>query len=83
MNRIQLERRREEHQQDMSLGAQLRAARDRLRERAQRKDSSPPAPGGGRDPLARRDTDKARFFKGDWRQTWPRDFEVHKGETHG
>ncbi len=68
--------------QDTSLGAQLRATRDRLRERAQRKDSSLPAspPGGGRDPLARRGTDKAEFFKGDWRQTWPHDFEVYKGE---
>jgi len=71
--------------QDTSLGAQLRATRDRLRERAQRKDSSPPgylpAPGGGRDPLAHRDTEKGRFFKrgGAWRETWPRDFEVFKG----
>ncbi len=77
-------RRREEVQQDTSphlgLGAQLRATRDRHRERAQRKDSSPPAPGGGRDRLAHRDTDKAEFFKGDWRQTWPRDFEVFRGE---
>ncbi len=67
--------------QDTSLGAQLRATRDRLRERAQRKDSSLPAPppGGGRDRLAQRDTDKAEFFKGAWRETWPRDFEVFKG----
>ncbi len=71
--------------QDTSLGAQLRAPRDRLRERAQRKDSSLPAPGGSRDPLVHRDMDKAEFFKrgGNWRQTWPRDFEVYKGETHG
>ncbi len=77
---------REEHQQDMSLGAQLRATRDRLRERAQRKDSSPPGylpppGGGGRDPLARRGTEKGRFFKrgGAWRETWPHDFEVYRG----
>jgi hypothetical protein len=66
--------------QDTSLGARLRGTRDRLR--AQRKDSSPPAPGGGRDPLVHRDTEKARFFRGDWRNTWPHDFEVGKGETH-
>ncbi len=66
----------------LGLGARLRATRDRLRERAQRKDSSPPAPGGGRDPLVHRDTEKGRFFKGDWRNTWPHDFEVGKGETH-
>ncbi len=83
MIRIQLER-REEHHQDTSLGGRLRATRDRLRERAQRKDSSPPgylpAPGGGRDRLAHRDTDKAEFFKGAWRETWPHDFEVFRGE---
>ncbi len=63
MIRIQLER-REEHHQDTSLGGRLRATRDRLRERAQSKDSSPPgalpAPGGrGRDRLARNDTEAA------------------------
>ncbi len=56
---------------------------DRLRERAQRKDSSPPppAPGGGRDPLVHRGTEKGEFFKrgGDWRTTWPRDFKVYEG----
>ena len=64
----------------LGLGGRLRAI---ARERAQRKDSSPPgslpAPGGGRDRLAHRDTDKARFFRGDWRQTWPHGFEVYKG----
>jgi hypothetical protein len=29
---------------------------------------------------ARQDTDKGQFFKGDWRQTWPHDFEVYRGE---
>lgn len=41
--------------------------------------SEHPAPADpGRDPLVHRDTDKARFFQGDWRETWPRDFKVHK-----
>jgi hypothetical protein len=40
--------------------------------------NSPPPP--GRDPLVHRDTDKAEFFKGDWRETWPRDFKVYEGE---
>lgn len=35
--------------------------------------NSPPPP--GRDPLVHRGTDKGRFFKGGWRQTWPRDYE--------
>jgi chromatin segregation and condensation protein Rec8/ScpA/Scc1 (kleisin family) len=39
--------------------------------------NSPPPP--GRDPLVHRDTEKGRFFKGDWRQTWPRDFKVYEG----
>ncbi len=34
--------------------------------------NSPPPP--GRDPMVKRGTDKARFFKGDWRTTWPPDF---------
>jgi len=76
-------RRREEVQQDTSphlgLGGRLRAI---SRKRAQRKNSSPsgslPAP-GGRDPLVHRDTEKGRFFKGDWRTTWPRDFKVYEG----
>ncbi len=72
--------RRDEVQQDTSLGlgAQLRAI---SRDRAQRKDSSPPppAPGGGRDPLVHRGSDKGQFFRGDWRTTWPHDFEVYKG----
>jgi hypothetical protein len=64
---------REEHQRDTSLGAYLRATRDRLRERAQLEDSSPPPPGGR--------SDKAEFFKrgGNWRETWPRDFKVYEG----
>jgi hypothetical protein len=78
MIRMQLER-REEVRQDTSLGAYLRATRDRLRERAQLEASSPPAPGGARDPLVHRGTEKGQFFKGDWRQTWPHDFEVYKG----
>ncbi len=52
----------------------------RRRERAQRKDTvTPPPPPRGRDPLARRGTEKGRFFKGDWRTTWPRDFKVREG----
>ena len=39
--------------------------------------NSPPPP--GRDPLVHRGTDKGRFFKGDWRQTWPHDFKVYEG----
>ncbi len=78
-------RRREEHHQDTSphlgLGGRIQAI---ARERAQRKDSSPsgslPAPGGGRDPLVHRGSDKGQFFKGDWRQTWPHDFKVYRGE---
>ena len=81
MIRIQLER-REEVQQDTSLGlgGRLRAI---SRKRAQRKkDSSPPppAPGGGRDPLAHRDTDKAEFFKrgGNWRSVAPTDWTPYR-----
>jgi len=33
----------------------------------------PPIP--GRDPLVHCGTDKARFFRGNWREAWPRDFE--------
>ncbi len=68
---LQTLERRAEHQRDTSLGAYLRATRDRLRERAQLEDSSPPPPGGR--------SDKAEFFKGDWRETWPRDFKVYEG----
>jgi hypothetical protein len=32
----------------------------------------------GRDPMVKRDTDKARFFQGDWRKAWPEDFEGHR-----
>ena len=32
----------------------------------------------GRDPLAKHNTDKARFFSRDWRQAWPEDFTVHR-----
>jgi len=32
----------------------------------------------GRDPLVQRDTDKVQFFRGNWREAWPRDFKVHK-----
>ncbi len=39
--------------------------------------NSPPPP--GRDPLVKRHTDKGRFFKGDWRETLPRDFKVYEG----
>lgn len=37
--------------------------------------NSPPAP--GRDPMAKHGTDKARFFQGDWREAWPRDFRAN------
>lgn len=40
---------------------------------------TPPAP-PGRDPMVKRGTDKARFFQGNWREAWPRDFEVYKGD---
>ncbi len=33
----------------------------------------------GRDPMAKRHTDKAEFFKGVWREAWPRDFRVYEG----
>ncbi|MDQ3302485.1 MAG: hypothetical protein M3518_03940 [Actinomycetota bacterium] len=39
--------------------------------------NSPPP--GGRDPLVIRGTDKAEFFRGAWRTTWPRDFKVYEG----
>jgi hypothetical protein len=39
--------------------------------------NSPPPP--GRDPLVRRGSDKQQFFRGDWRQAWPRDFKVYEG----
>jgi hypothetical protein len=41
---------------------------------------SPPAP--GRDPLAKRETDKALFFSREgWPEAWPRDFTVYRGGT--
>jgi hypothetical protein len=36
-----------------------------------------PPPQKGRDPLVHRNTDKAEFFKGDWRAAWPQDFKPH------
>jgi len=56
----------------LGLGARLRAIAQR------KKDSSPPEPlpVRGRDPLVHRGTEKARFFKGDWRNTWP-----HEGSS--
>ncbi len=39
---------------------------------------TPPVP-PGRDPLVHRDSDKGKFFHGDWRQTWPHDYRVHRG----
>jgi hypothetical protein len=38
--------------------------------------NSPPE--RGRDPLAKHETDKARFFGEDWREAEPRDFRVHR-----
>jgi hypothetical protein len=35
----------------------------------------------GRAPLVRRDTDKAQFFQGNWREAWPQDFKVHERGT--
>jgi hypothetical protein len=43
---------------------------------------TPPAP-PGRDPLAKKNTDKARFFCGDWREAWPENFTVHRPDTGG
>ena|SRR5215204_5730618 len=40
-----------------------------------RDDLPAPPPVPGRDPLAKRSTDKARFFRGDWRRAWPQDFD--------
>lgn len=37
-------------------------------------------PPPGRAPLVHRGTDKGKFFKGDWRQTWPHDYKVYRGE---
>lgn len=37
----------------------------------------------GRDPLAIHGTDKAQFFRGDWREAWPRDFRVQRKERSG
>jgi hypothetical protein len=44
-----------------------------------RNDLPAPPPVPGRDPLAKRGTDKARFFSSDWRQAWPQDFEPYGG----
>ena len=79
-------RRREEAQQDTSayhgLGGELRRIRDEKRaEKNAVIAVMPPEslPRGGRDRLVHRDTEKSRFFKGDWRQTWPRDYKVYRG----
>ena len=42
-------------------------------------DPPAPPPSRGRDPLVQRSGDKAMFFRGDWRQAWPRDFRVSRG----
>jgi TubC N-terminal docking domain len=39
---------------------------------------TPPAPPGC-DPMAQRHGEKVKFFKGDWRQAYPRDFKVYRG----
>jgi len=84
-------RHREEVQQDTSprienTGEVLELARNVLPELLEEdrvdldeliQANSPPPP--GRDPLVHRGTDKEKFFKGDWRETWPRDFKVYEG----
>jgi len=37
----------------------------------------------GRDPMTKHDTDKARFFRGDWREAWPQNFRVHRRSGWG
>jgi hypothetical protein len=74
-------RRREERHQDTSppisnVGEVLEIARARF---GPVEDPVTPPPLPGRDPMVKRGTDKARFFKGDWRQTLPRDFKVYEG----
>ena len=54
-----------------STGEVLELARYRF---PNREDLPAPPPVPGRDPLAQHDTDKARFFRGDWSQAWPQDF---------
>jgi hypothetical protein len=36
-------------------------------------------PDQGRDPMVKRGTDKEEFFRGNWREAWPRDFKVYRG----
>jgi len=39
--------------------------------------SEHPAPATlGRDPLAHRGTDKSQFFRDDWREAWPQNFQT-------
>jgi hypothetical protein len=39
---------------------------------------TPPAP-RGQDSMVQRRGEKAEFFKGNWREAWPRDFTVYRG----
>jgi TubC N-terminal docking domain len=56
---------------------ELARARFKLPEEQRLDPTVPPAP-PGRDPMVKRGTDKACFFVGDWRGTWPPDYRVHR-----
>lgn len=76
-------KRREEIRQDTSprigaVGEVLELARARF---GTVEDPVTPPALPGRDPMVGRHTDKARFFKGNWREAWPRDFKVYEGEA--
>jgi hypothetical protein len=57
-----------------SAGEVLEMARARFNLDPADREPPVPAPPRGRDSFAKHGTDRARFFRGDWRQAWPQDF---------
>jgi len=78
---LKILRRREEVQQDTSPlienASEVRQIAREVLGPVENPVTPPPPP--GRDPLVHRDSDKGKFFKGDWRTTWPYDYRVHRG----
>jgi hypothetical protein len=73
-------RRREEVQQDTSPlienASEVRQIAREVLGPVENPVTPPPPP--GRDPLVHRDTDKARFFRGDWRSVPPTDWTPYR-----
>jgi TubC N-terminal docking domain len=59
---------RRDASEPLGMGARLRRIRDERRARG----------GAVAAPVNRR-TDKEEFYKGNWREAWPRDFKAHEG----